>query len=303
MTPIKKFEGQPSLVTPMGTSPEGFGSIRTKAKDNINQLDKRKGGIRSEGVAGSGTSGTRAELIKTGKTAYGTGVLGFAERAVERGQKITTSRREKKPSDIPANIDPVKQVAGGTVRDKNVINPIVRGQLDVLNPPTKSLISGGRKAPHVPGQPTLREVSGEVEARKRRGEKRTGPGGFTDTGTFRRTNDGKTLREEAQAPGMFKTVRETMAANFKQNRASAVARGARADAKAVNAERKAYGDLYAKVAEVDPSSPILAEIQKRLKASFAPKVSENAEMAAILKIDPNMDRGTLKQIIAQRRGN
>jgi hypothetical protein len=129
------------------------------------------------------------------------------------------------------------------------------------------------------------------------------PSNVTDYGDFARTAKGPTLREEANAPGLFKTTRETIAANFKANKLSAQRRGAAADAKAVNAKRKSLGDLYASVAETDPSSPMLAKIQEELNTLFTPKKSENAETAELLAIDPNMTRGTLRKIIASRRGN
>jgi hypothetical protein len=304
MAPITKLEDAPSVAIPLGAS-GGFGTANrsTKQQAVTTQLDKRgtnsKGGKRSEGVAGSGTRGTRADLIHTGKTPVGTGIFGGIERAAIA--KVDSRRGKGKTGDIPAVDTSKPSVVGGTKRD--VINPVVRGQLDVLNPPTKSLISGGRKAPHVPGQATLREVSGEVEARKRRGEKRTGPGGIVDYGTFRRTNDGPTLREEANAPGLFKSTRETIAANFKANKESAIARGARADAKAVNAKRKSLGELFSSISETDPTNPILEKIKEQLQATFTSAKTENADSAEILAIDPNMDRGTLRQILAWKRGS
>jgi len=291
-----KLIDAPSVAIPIGAS-GGFGTDNrsTKQQAVTTQLDKRGSNRanRSGGVAGSGTRGTRAELIHTGKTPVGTGIFGGIERAALSGVK---ARRGKGATgDIPAaDTSKPSVVGGGTVRGKSVINPVVRGQLDVLNPPKESLISGGRKAPHVPGQSTF-----SVTDRKTKG----GKGGFVDTGAFRRKEGGPTLREEANAPGLFKSTKDIIASNIKANKASAVARGARADLKAANAKRKSLGDLYESISTTDPTNPILAEIQKQLQSSFNPQQTENDEAGAILAIDPNMDRGTLRQILALKRGS
>jgi len=301
-----KLIDAPSVAIPIGASGgSGTANRSTKQQAVTTQLDKRGSNRanRSGGVAGSGTGGNRANLINTGRTEVGTGVFGGIERAALNKVK---SRRGVGPTGNLKAVDtskPKVASASGTVRNKDVINPVVRGQLDVLNPPTKSLIGGGRKPPLHKGQGTLREVSGEVEARKKRGEKRTGRGGFTDTGTFRRTNDGKTLREEANAPGLFKSTRDIIAGNIKANKASAQAKGARADAKAINAQRKSLGDLFESISATEPDSPLLDTIKAKLLALDSPIRTEEDEAGDLLAIDPNMDRGTLRQILALKRGS
>jgi len=281
MAPNKRLIDETPVLNQIGTSGAGAGANRGKAS-----------------VAEGTVKPQQPSILK-----------GLFKRGPRTGGDVDPTSFGKGDPSLKAFDPSAKEFYGEPGRlGKGVIEDL---GLDSRQKPKKqgklgSLLAGGTRRPPAEKEAgklidfsvtTDRAVAG----RKLRGES-TKKGGVTDVGAFRRTNTGKTLREEANAPGLFKSTKDIIAGNIKANKASAQARGARADLKSVNAQRKSLGDLFESISTTDPTNPILDTIKEKLVALEAPEKSERDYAGDILAIDPDMDRGTLKQLIAMLGG-
>jgi hypothetical protein len=89
-------------------------------------------------------------------------------------------------------------------------------------------------------------------------------GGFVDIGTFRRTEGGKTLREELEQPSGFKSTAEILKSISRTSAASAQAKGRQADVKAKTERLKAIGGVIGQLQEFpDENAAVLETLRKQ----------------------------------------